>query len=59
VDRLEAVSHIGKCARDDDTHRVIEERFPDFVVDEPGKNSLSVIGSGHGFFVVFGSGEEV
>jgi hypothetical protein len=47
MDRFEAVAHVRKGARDDHTHGIIEERFPDFVVDEPGKNSLSVVGSGH------------
>jgi hypothetical protein len=50
MDWLESVSHVGQRARDDDTHGIIEERFPDFFVDESGKDSLSVVGSGHGAF---------
>jgi hypothetical protein len=59
VDRLETVSHVREGARDDDAHGVIEERFPDFVVDESGKDSLSVVGSGHGDFGRFGAGKKV
>jgi len=50
MDWLESVSHVGQRARDDHTHGIIEERFPDFFVDQSGKDSLSVVGSGHGAF---------
>ena len=50
VNRLETVSHVGERARNDDAHGIIEERFPDFFVDQSGKDSLSVVGSGHGLF---------
>jgi len=59
VNRLETVSHVRERARNDDAHGIIEERFPDFFVDQSGKYSLSVVGSGHGILEVFRAGKEV
>ena len=47
VHRLESVAHVGQRARDDDAHRIVDERFFDFFVDEARKDALSVVGSGH------------
>src|SRR5262245_11030837 len=44
---FEAVAHVGKCTRDDDAHRVIDERLPDLLVDRARKNAFAIVRSGH------------
>ena len=47
VHRLEAIAHVGQCARHDDAHRVVDERFFHLFVDEARENPLAIIGRGH------------
>ncbi len=48
VHGLEAIAHVGKRARYDDAHRVIDERLFDLVVDQARKNAFAIVRSGHG-----------
>ena len=45
--RLEAVAHVGQCARHDHAHRVVDERLPDLVVDQARKNAFAIVRSSH------------
>jgi hypothetical protein len=40
MDRLEPVAHVGQRARDDDAHRVLEERRPQFLFDVDRQDPL-------------------
>jgi hypothetical protein len=56
MDGLESVAHVRKGARDDDAHRVVDERLADLLIDETGDDPFAVVRSGHGFDC---GGEEV
>ena len=47
VHRLEPVAHVGQCARDDDAHRVVDERLLHLFFDEPGQDTFARVGCGH------------
>ncbi len=44
---LQSIAHVGQRTRDNDAHRVVDERFFDLVVDEPREDPLSVVWCGH------------
>src|SRR5437763_16084719 len=44
---LETITHVGQRARNDDAHRVVDERLFDLVVDEARKDPFAVVWSGH------------
>ena len=45
--RLEAVAHVGQRARDDDAHRVVDERLLHLLFDEPRQDAFVLGGAGH------------
>ena len=47
VHRLEAVAHVGQRPRDDDAHRVVDERLLHLFFDEPGQDPFARVGCGH------------
>src|SRR5687767_134585 len=47
VHGVEAIAHVGKRARHDHAHRVVDERFLDLVIDETRENSLAIYWAGH------------
>src|SRR5262249_24924593 len=44
---LESVAYVGQRARDDDTHRIVDERLFDLVVDQPRENAFAIVWCGH------------
>ena len=44
---LESVAHVGQRARDDDAHRVIDERLFDLLVDETREDAFAITWAGH------------
>ena len=47
VHRLQPVAHVGQRARDDDAHRVVDERLLHLLFDEAGQDPFARIGCGH------------
>ena len=47
VHRLEAVPDVGQRPRDDDAHRVVDERLLHLFFDEPGQDALARVRCGH------------
>ena len=43
VNGLEAIPHVGKRALNDDAHRIVDERFAHFVLEQPRQNLLAAL----------------
>jgi hypothetical protein len=52
MDRLEPVTNIGQRPRNDDAHRIVDERLLHLLFDEPGQNTFARVGCGHGIPVL-------
>ena len=48
VNRLQAVTNVGKRTGDDDAHRIVDERLLHLLFDEAGQNTFARVGCCHG-----------